>query len=57
MGDSQQALGDGSQVGVYGWRKRCLYALVLSLLIIIICTLVATLFVINAISFNLVSKR
>lgn len=46
----------GGSPTIYGWRKRCLYALVLGLLVVVLCNFVATLLILNAINFNLVSN-
>lgn len=39
-------------VGIYGWRKRCLYALVLALLAIVIVNFALTLWLIKTMEFN-----
>ncbi|XP_046681982.1 delta-sarcoglycan-like [Homalodisca vitripennis] len=39
--------------GIYGWRKRCLYALLLGLMVVVLCNLAATLLLLNVSNFNL----
>ncbi|XP_054257808.1 delta-sarcoglycan-like [Macrosteles quadrilineatus] len=40
-------------IGIYGWRKRCLYVLILGLLVVVMGSFVATFLLISAIDFNL----
>ncbi|RZF44382.1 hypothetical protein LSTR_LSTR007957 [Laodelphax striatellus] len=42
----------GPHIGIYGWRKRCLYLLILILLVVVIFNLALTLWVINVMEFN-----
>lgn len=44
----------GGNATIYGWRKRCLYGLILALFVVVLCNLVTTLLILNAINFNLV---
>lgn len=45
----------GHQVGIYGWRKRCLYLLVLLLLAMVVMNVALTVWVIRVLDFSLVS--
>lgn len=45
----------GFQVGIYGWRKRCLYFLILGLLVMVIINLALTLWVLKVMEFSSVS--
>ncbi|XP_076064937.1 uncharacterized protein LOC143038977 [Oratosquilla oratoria] len=40
------------RLGIYGWRKRCLYALVLLLLVMVILNLALTLFILRVLDFT-----
>lgn len=40
------------KIGIYGWRKRCLYALMLGLLIVVIINLALTLWVLKVMEFS-----
>ncbi|KAK9708668.1 Sarcoglycan complex subunit protein [Popillia japonica] len=40
------------KIGIYGWRKRCLYILVLTLLIMVIVNLALTLWVLKVMEFS-----
>ncbi|XP_018331747.1 delta-sarcoglycan-like [Agrilus planipennis] len=40
------------RIGIYGWRKRCLYVLILGLLIIVIINLALTLWVLKVMEFS-----
>ncbi|XP_024085782.1 delta-sarcoglycan-like [Cimex lectularius] len=42
----------GPYIGIYGWRKRCLYLLILSLLVLVILNLALTLWVLKVMEFN-----
>ncbi|XP_075213987.1 sarcoglycan delta isoform X2 [Lycorma delicatula] len=42
----------GPHIGIYGWRKRCLYLLILALLVVVILNLALTLWVIKVMEFN-----
>nr|XP_022902524.1 delta-sarcoglycan-like [Onthophagus taurus] len=45
-------IGSNFKVGIYGWRKRCLYILVLGLLIMVIINLALTLWVLKVMEFS-----
>lgn len=45
--------GRGYKVGIYGWRKRCLYLLVLLLMVLILLNLALTIWVIKVMSFTI----
>lgn len=47
----------GLRLGIYGWRKKCLYALILMLLFIVIVNLALTLWVLKVLDFSSVSPR
>lgn len=42
-------------VGIYGWRKRCLYGFVLFLMLVIIINLALTIWILRVLSFSVVS--
>ncbi|XP_071452781.1 delta-sarcoglycan-like [Hetaerina americana] len=42
----------GFRVGIYGWRKRCLYLLVLSLMVMVIVNLALTLWLLKVMEFS-----
>lgn len=42
----------GLKLGIYGWRKKCLYALILMLLFIVIVNLALTLWVLKVLDFS-----
>lgn len=42
-----------SQIGIYGWRKRCLYCFLLILLVMIIINLALTIFLMKVMDFNM----
>lgn len=44
----------GVKIGIYGWRKRCLYLLILILMFMMIINFVLTLWVLKVMDFNLV---
>lgn len=46
---------NGLKFGVYGWRKRCLYSLVLVLMIIAILNIALTLWLLKVMEFSFVS--
>lgn len=46
---------EGFRLGVYGWRKRCLYSLVLTLMIIVILNLALTVWLLKVMGFSSVS--
>ena len=43
------------KIGIYGWRKRCLYFFLLLLLVIIAVNLALTIWILVVLDFNLVS--
>ena len=45
------------KVGVYGWRKRCLYLFILLLMVIVIVNLALTIWILKVMQFSLVSSR
>lgn len=45
------------RIGIYGWRKRCLYILILGLLIMVIVNLALTLWVLKVMEFSSVSMH
>lgn len=45
----------GFRLGVYGWRKKCLYSLVLTLMIIVILNLALTVWLLKVMGFSSVS--
>lgn len=47
----------GFRLGVYGWRKRCLYSLVLILMVIVILNLALTVWLLKVMGFSSVSLR
>lgn len=49
------SVGNNFKIGIYGWRKRCLYILVLTLLIMVIVNLALTLWVLKVMEFSSVS--
>lgn len=46
---------DGFYLGLYGWRKRCLYILILGLAILIVVNLALTLWILKVMEFTTVS--
>lgn len=44
-----------NKIGIYGWRKRCIYALILSLLIMVILNLALSLWILKVMEFSVVS--
>uniref|UniRef100_A0A8C4SIB5 Delta-sarcoglycan n=1 Tax=Erpetoichthys calabaricus TaxID=27687 RepID=A0A8C4SIB5_ERPCA len=44
-------------VGIYGWRKRCLYFFVLLLLVIMIVNLALTIWILKVMNFTVVSNK
>ena len=42
------------KVGIYGWRKRCLYLLILIITVITINNLALTIWIMHVMNFNLV---
>lgn len=47
--------GDGFNLGLYGWRKKCLYALVFVLSMLIVVNLALTLWILKVMEFSTVS--
>ncbi|KAI4479822.1 hypothetical protein M0802_014339 [Mischocyttarus mexicanus] len=45
----------GFRLGIYGWRKKCLYSLVLTLMIIVILNLALTVWLLKVMGFTSVS--
>ena len=45
------------KIGIFGWRKRCLYGLLLVLLLMVIINLALTLWIMKVLDFSVVSKR
>lgn len=45
------------KVGIYGWRKRCLYFFVLLLMILILVNLAMTIWILKVMNFTIVSSR
>lgn len=43
------------KVGIYGWRKRCLYLFVLLLMILILINLALTIWILKVMNFTIVS--
>lgn len=43
------------KVGIYGWRKRCLYFFVLLLMILIVVNLALTIWILKVMNFTIVS--
>lgn len=43
-------------VGIYGWRKRCLYGFLLALMAVVIINLALTVWILRVLDFSLVSK-
>ena len=46
---------DTLKIGIYGWRKRCLYLFLVLLLVIIAVNLALTIWILVVLDFNLVS--
>ena len=44
-------------IGLYGWRKRCLYLLVLLLAVMLLVNLGLTAWILAVLNFNIVSKE
>lgn len=42
------------KIGIYGWRKRCLYLLILIITVITIINLALTIWIMHVMNFNLV---
>jgi hypothetical protein len=41
--------------GIYGWRKQCLYAIILFILVVVIMNLALTVWILRVLNFNIVS--
>ena len=55
QGKSSDFTDSGYQpAGIYGWRKQCLYAVVLFILIIVIMNLAITAWILRVLDFNIV---
>lgn len=48
---------NGFRLGVYGWRKRCLYSLVLALVVMVILNMALTLWLLKVMEFSSVSEK
>lgn len=48
---------DEFYLGLYGWRKKCLYFLILSLAILIVVNLALTLWILKVMEFTTVSRQ
>ena len=44
-------------IGVYGWRKRCLYCLVLLLIVVVLVNIALTAWILAVLNFNIVSLK
>ena len=42
-------------VGIYGWRKRCIYAFVLILMVVVVMNLAITVWILRVMHFSFVS--
>lgn len=51
------SIGNGFILGLYGWRKKCLYALILGLALLIVVNLALTLWILKVMEFNTVSAK
>lgn len=51
------SIGNGFIFGLYGWRKKCLYALILGLAILIVFNLALTLWILKVMEFSTVSAK
>lgn len=47
----------GFHIGLYGWRKRCLYILILGLMILIVVNLTLTLWILKVMEFSSVRNQ
>ena len=54
-GEQFHAQENNNPIGVYGWRKRCLYFFVLLLVVILLVNLGLTIWIVLVLKFNLVS--
>lgn len=45
------------KIGIYGWRKRCIYAFTLTLLIMVIINLALTFWILKVMEFSLVKNH
>lgn len=48
---------DGFYLGLYGWRKKCLYVLILALAILIVVNLALTLWILKVMEFTTVRQK
>lgn len=53
--DEQPHTCNGFRIGLYGWRKRCLYSLILGLMVMVILNLALTLWLLKVMEFSSVS--
>lgn len=44
------------KIGIYGWRKRCLYVFVLLLMVIVVINLALTIWILRVMDFSIVSN-
>jgi hypothetical protein len=53
MADTEQAADDSPlKIGIYGWRKRCLYFFIIVLVVIVIVNLSLTIWILSVMRFN-----
>ena len=43
------------KIGIYGWRKRCLYVFILLLMVIVIINFALTIWILKVVDFSIVS--
>lgn len=56
---SRSGMGEDSgafQLGLYGWRKKCLFLLVFALMLLIVLNLALTLWILKVMEFSAVSR-
>ena len=44
-------------IGIYGWRKRCLYIFILLLVVVVVVNLGLTIWILVVLDFNLVRRK
>lgn len=54
-GTTSASANNGFHMGLYGWRKKCLYILILGLMILIVVNLTLTLWILKVMEFSSVS--
>lgn len=54
-GTTSASANNGFHIGLYGWRKKCLYILILGLMILIVVNLTLTLWILKVMEFSSVS--